>query len=65
MSADPKESETEKMKSDNSKVSSSVELLSTDPGRYGKIVAQEAFDYFVANRNRGSGPGDKSKGDNN
>lgn len=28
----------------------SVELLSSDPTQYGKVLAQAAFDHFVASR---------------
>ena len=28
----------------------SIELLTSDPSRYGRLLAQEAFDHFVANR---------------
>ena len=28
----------------------SIELLTSDPSQYGRVLAQEAFDHFVASR---------------
>lgn len=58
MPTDPK-----RMESDPSKVARSIELLSTDPGQYGKVVAQEAFDHFIASRNDNSTSSDKGESD--
>ena len=58
MSTDPK-----RMESDRSEVARSIELLSTDPSQYGKVVAQEAFDHFIASRVDNSTSRDEGEND--
>ena len=43
-----------KMEPDPSEIARSIELLSKDPSQYGKVLAQEAFDHFVASRMEGA-----------
>ena len=58
MTTDP-----DRMGKDRSEAARSIELLATDPSQYGKVVAQEAFDHFIASRMEGSDSSDKGESD--
>ena len=52
-----------RMTKDQSEDPRPIELLATDPSQYGKVVAQEAFDHFIASRMEGSDSSGKGKSD--
>lgn len=53
----------EKIQSDPTEVARSIELLSTDPTQYGRALAQEAFDEYIASRSEEKRSTDRTESD--